>query len=68
MLSSEKWRDILPFNLRRGEQVQPWACALCISGPKAFVFQQQVFTLTILSMERKLKTAALQRFVKKGDF
>lgn len=45
--------------------MQPWACALNISGPKAFVFQQQVFTLTMLPMERKLNTAALQRFVKK---
>lgn len=48
--------------------MQPWACALCISGPKAFVFQQQVFTLTVLPLERKLKTAALQRFVKKKGF
>ncbi len=52
-LAAEKWRDILPFNPYWGEQVQPWAWALCVFWPKAFVFQQQMLTLIRLLMNKK---------------
>lgn len=52
MLAAEKWRDILPFNPYRGEQVQ--ARALCVSWSEVFVFQQQMLTVQIAN---RLKTA-----------